>query len=309
MQDERALLLDGHFAVPFTEMFARIPWGEGSMTIGQVRNWIQTKKWQYPNFYSSDYSKFDVSQPAWLLEDVFNEVVRPCFGVLSDSDERWFKAMTHSYIHKEIHGFDGIYRADGCQVSGSLTTYAYNTIINEIVDRTALLMQGCNLDDFVSLKCGDDNLTLFKDHTPWRAEKHCNLIERYFGIKTTLEEDDYGRSLKDEIHFLSRIWTDDGEYRNIREVLWNLVYPERYRKYDPEVTGVPEERAIALTLLCAVHEQSGTMRQYFDIKAILRDAQVRWGDDLKLYTAMASLGTGFRTSKINFRRDLLLRTA
>jgi hypothetical protein len=81
MQDIRALLLDGRFAIPFVETFMNVPWGEGGMTQEEVRTWIQITKHHYDKWYSSDYSKFDVSQPSWLLEDVFYHVVRPCLGL------------------------------------------------------------------------------------------------------------------------------------------------------------------------------------------------------------------------------------
>lgn len=308
MQDIRALLLDGHFAVPFTELFKDISWGEGGMTQADVRQWVELAKGHYECFYSSDYSKFDVSQPAWLLEDVLMKVVRPCFGELSEEDELWFKAMTESYIHKDIHGFDGIYHADGCQISGALTTYAYNTIINEIIDRTVLLMQGCDLRKFKSLKCGDDNLTVYKYGEPWDSRKHCELIEKYFGIKTTLTEDDCGWFKDKDPVFLSRTWTSNGEYRDLNQVLWNLVYPERYRDYKPEKTGVSTKRAEALVLLSAYKEQSATMRQYFRLDKLLEDAQVRW-DENEIYTALAGLGTGFKTPWLNFKFGNLKLTA
>lgn len=305
MQDLRALLYDGHFAIPFKKLFENISWGEGGMHPDQVSAWVMLRRREYPYFYSSDYSRFDVSQPVWLLEDMFNYVVRPCFGELSSLDELWFNTMRDSYIHKEIHGFDGPIFVHGCQVSGALTTYCYNTIINEIIDRTALLMQGCNLNDFVSLKCGDDNLTYHRSNR-WSKEQHCKLIHKYFGIKTTIGEDDYGTSTKDP-SFLSRKWTFDGRERPLQEVLFNLVYPERYRNYDPNITHVTEERAIALVIACACVEQDKTMRHYFKTDEIFKTAGVSPYSNLKpLYQAVATLGTGFRSDKVNYQLEKLV---
>lgn len=303
MQDIRALLLDGRFAIPFTQLFINCPWGEGGMTSQEVRGWVHRARNHYDKWYSSDYSKFDVSQADWLLEDVIYKVVRPLFGQLSDLDEKLFSAMCYSYINKDIHGFDGVYHAKGCQVSGALTTYAYNTIINEIIDRTVLLMQGCNIANFHSLKCGDDNLTYYKSSEPWDRKKHCELVLRYFGINTTLGENDCGTS-KVNPKFLSRTWTDNGEERDIHEVIWNLVYPERYRNYDPAVTHVSVERAEALVLLAACLEQEATMREYFDVGAIYQAAQIERGSINNMYNALAKLGTGFKTPWLNWRQTL-----
>jgi hypothetical protein len=302
MQDLRALLYDGVFAVPFITMFKDVPWGEGGMTTGEVGKWIQLTRVHYDSFYSSDYSKFDVSQAPWLLEDVIMKVVRPCFGELDSEHEALFNTMCHSYIHKTVHGFDGPLEVHGCQVSGALTTYAYNTIVNEIVDRTALLMQGCDYRSFPSLKCGDDNLTFYNARKqPWNREKHCELIERYFGIKTTLTEDDCGSTQTDNPKFLSRVWTFNGKYRWINEVIFNLVYPERYRDYRPEKTGVSVVRAEALVLLSSCLEQDATMREYFDLDAIYADAEIKRGDVKSTYEALARMGSGFRTPWLNFK--------
>lgn len=301
MQDLRALLYDGVFAVPFTRLFKDIPWGEGGMTQPQVRSWIQIKRVHYDSFYSSDYSQFDVCQAPWLLEDVIMKVVRPCFGTLSDEDEKLFQTMCNSYIHKDIHSFNGIIHADGCQVSGALTTYAYNTIVNEVIDRTVLLMQGCDYRYFQSLKCGDDNLTFYNAREPWNREKHCQLIQDYFGIKTTLTENDCGRTAEKNPTFLSREWSFNGEYRSIDEVIWNLVYPERFRDYDPKKTHVSEMRAEALVLLSSCLEQDATMREYFDLDKIYADAEIQRGDLQSTYQALASMGSGFRTPWLNFK--------
>lgn len=303
MQDVRALLMDGRFAIPFTQLFQECPWGEGGMTGLDIRGWVHRARHHYNRWYSSDYSKFDVSQAPWLLEDVIYKVVRPLFGVLSVEDELLFTAMANSYIHKEIHGFDGVYIAHGCQVSGSLTTYAYNTIVNEIVDRTSLLMQGCDFRKFHSIKCGDDNLTYYPASEPWDRKKHCELIARYFGINTTIGDGDVGTSQDDPV-FLSRTWTDNGEERPIREVVWNLLYPERFRNYDPKETGVSVERAEALVLCAACLEQDATMREYFNVDAIYRDAQVRRGAEKSVYQALADLGTGFRDPWIRWHLSL-----
>jgi hypothetical protein len=303
MQDLIQMLYEGHFAIPFIELFKSCPWGEGSMSQEQVRSWIMIKRRQYQNWYSSDYSQFDVHQAPWLLEDVMNRIVRPLFGEMSEQDNRWFDVYVHDYIHKDIHGFDGVHHADGCQVSGALTTYAYNTIVNQVIDLTVLLMQGCNPDDFRSLKCGDDNLTFYRDGTGWDRETHCQLIQKYFGIKTTLDEKDCGRSDRSDPVFLSRKWTDNGEERNLNEVIWNLIFPERYREYDPDVTGVNKRRAVALVLAAACREQQATMRKYFDIPQILYDAGVKRLESDEIYTALAAMGTGFNTPWIQFRHS------
>jgi hypothetical protein len=294
--------MDGVFAVPATELFKNIPWGEGSMTHRELEAWIERKRVKYDSFYSSDYSSFDVSQPAWLLEDVFFHVIRPLFGELSKDDERAFETMVYSYIHKEIHTFDGTMEVVGCQLSGSLWTYMVNTCVNQVIDNTVLLMQGLSLKDFESKKCGDDNLAFFNARTGWDKNTHCKLIKKYFGIETKIGDHDAGRVKEQDPTFLSRTWTWNGAERDIKEVLWNLSYPERFRDYSPEKTGVSVERAEALVLLCSCLEQPATMRRYFDVPSIFRAAGVRQRDgDVHTYKVLAKMGSGFRTPWINFK--------
>jgi hypothetical protein len=303
MQDLKAQLCDGRFLIPFTTLFRNIEWGEGGMTDSQVEIWVQVMRVHYDAHYSSDYSKFDTSQAAWLLEDAFDQVIRPCFGELSELDEALFEAMKYSYIHKDIHTFDGVIHTDSCQVSGSLATYAINTVINQVIDLTAILMQGCNPDNFRSLKCGDDNLTYYKSTEPWNAEKHCALIKKYFGIGTTMAKDDWADSSVDP-KFLSREWSLNGKKRPLREVLFNLVYPERFRCYSPEQTGVSVRRATALTFLCSCLEQDATMREYFDIEKVYLEAGVNHSHkQMDIYKAVANLGSGFKTSWLNWFLD------
>jgi hypothetical protein len=305
MQDERALLFDGRYAIPFTGAFRDIPWGEGSMNHQEVESWIQSHRMRYTSFYSSDYSSFDVCQAQWLLEDVFYHIMKPCF-VLGDEDEALFDCMVKSYIHKDIHGFDRVYHCDGCQLSGSLLTYALNTIVNQVIDTTVLLMQGCDLRFFKSLKCGDDNLTLYDgNHVTWDKDLHCKLIRRFFGINTTIGPNDYGSTLKTDPTFLSRTWTMGGARRPIQEVIWNLIFPERFRDYSPSKTHVSTKRAEALVLLSAVLEQPATMWEYFDVEKIYEDAQIRRGDPLEPYRILASMSSGFNDPWIRFKLPLM----
>jgi len=183
-------------------------------------------------------------------------------------------------------------------------TYAINTIINEIVDRTSLIMQGCNYKNFASLKCGDDNLTYYKASEPWDARKHCAIIQRYFGIKTTLGESDLGRARDQDPHFLSRVWTRGGEWRPLIEVLWNLIKPERRRVYNPTITGVSVRRAEALVMFCACCEQDALMRQYFNVDRIRQDANIYYKRPMDVYQVLANMGSGFRTPWINFTTDI-----
>jgi len=303
MEDIRALLFTGVFAIPFINLFKKCPWGEGSMTHGEVRTWVHRARHRYDRWFSSDYSSFDMNQSGWLLEDVFNSIIRPLFGDMDEKHQRLFDVMVYSYIHKEIHGPDGIYFAHKGQISGDWMTYAINTIVNKVITETVLLMQGCDLNHFLSLMCGDDNLTYYRGSEPWDAEKHCQLVKMYFGIETRLDEGDYDTSAVSP-KFLSRVWTENGEERWIYEVVWNLMYPERYRDYDPSVTGVSVERAVALVLVMACLEQDATMREWFDVDAIYKAAGVRRGDRKGVRHALASLGTGFWTQKLRWQESL-----
>lgn len=295
MASTRQQLFDGRFLLPFNDNCLSIDWSEGGMTHEEVQHWINKARLNYKYYYSSDYSKFDTSQSDWLLEDVFYHIIKPCFK-LSCVDDQLFTVMVNSYIHKEIHGFDGVYRVHKGNISGSLWTYWINTILNEVVDRTCILAQGFDPRKMVSLKCGDDNI-VFHNEARFDPLRHADIIHHFFGIKTTIGESDYGSSSTAPT-FLSRTWCLDGAERPVYEVIWNLIYPERFRDYHK--SGLPELQAVALLLYCAYLEQPKTMVKYFDVRAITRDAGVDHYQPDSAYRTLARAGTGFYTSWINF---------
>lgn len=303
MQDIRALILDGRFAVPFAEAFKSCAFGEGSMTQDQVASWIQIARSNYTHFFSSDYSQFDVNEAGWCIEDIFNYIIKPCFALNGPDDEHMFNLMVQSYIHKDIHSFNGTYHADKANVSGSLLTYVVNTLYNRLITVTILKMMGCDVANFHSLLCGDDNLTYYRNEPDFNVKTYCDLVLKYFGIKTTIEDSDYGLASVNP-KFLSRVWTWGGQERDIKEVIFNLLFPERFREYSPKVTGVSEERAVALVLYCAYIEQSKTMGQWFDFYKIQRIAGVSPGRNaMEPYEILATLGSGFKTQWINWQID------
>lgn len=299
MADVRQQLMDGRFQVPFNCKCLNVAWSEGGMSHEDVQSWINVARSKFNYYYSSDYSKFDTSQSDWLLEDAFKKVIRPCFD-LNEHDDKLFDVMVKSYIVKDIHGFDRIYHAKKGNTSGSLWTYWINTIINEIVDRTAILMQGFDPRKVISLKCGDDNV-VFHNFSDFDPRTHARLIQRFFGIKTTIGDNDFGTTAEAPL-FLSRVWGYGGAERPIYEVVWNLIHPERFRDY--YASGIPISQAVALVLYCAVIEQPATMRKYFDVKAIQRDAKVDSKKPESAYRMLAKAGSGFYTGWINMHLGL-----
>jgi hypothetical protein len=309
MQDLRGELLDGRFAIPFNNVFMKCPWGEGSMSHSDVDLWIRQARFDLDKWYSTDYSKFDTSQPKWLLEDIFSKIIRPMFGDLSEEDDQLFKAMTHSYINKKIIWKDQIYSVSKGNFSGSLLTYAINTILNEVVDRTSLLIQGVDLNARRSLKCGDDNITYLKDSEPFNLEVHARIIHRLFGISVSTEKSSLGKAGNDP-EFLSRVWTLDGAQRDIREVLWNLEFSERFRDYSEEKTHVPERVAEALLLMCVWREEPSTARKYFDMHMVEVDSQLNGRrSDYNIYGKLASMGSGWNTPWIRTKLGELSHVA
>lgn len=300
MQDMRAQLFDGRFIVPFNRVFSGVAWGEGSMNHEEVQRWMDLQRKRFEMWYSSDYSKFDMNQSSWLLEDVFYKIIKPCFE-LGQEDELLFTTMVNSYINKEVHSFDGIYHIKKGQLSGALSTYSVNTIVNEVMDTTVKLMQGFDLSNFVSLKCGDDNINYYRGRVEWDPDTHCKLIQRYFGIETTMGDGDFGSSDQDPV-FLSRTWTLNGAERDISEVLWNLRFPERYRDY--KKIAKSEEQAEALLLYCAYLEQPSTMRHYFNTNRIKKDAAVGKAK-FNAYRILASLGHGFNDPWVHWKLGLM----
>lgn len=300
MDDLRKLLFDGRFCVPFSEKFKFASFGEGGMSHEEVKTWILNKQLQYRHWVSTDYSKFDTSQADWLIEDAFT-VIKSCFKRFNDVDEALWNAMVYSYVHKDVLTHLGELHFDKGNISGSCWTYIINTVINRICIGYSMKAQGVQDGKWATLICGDDSLLLYNDEK-FSLRTHCSLIQKYFGITTSVEKST-DETKFDYPEFLSRCWDPAGAKRPIQDVVWNMMFPERYRDY--RKSGVPMRRAVALLLLCGVFEQPGTMREWFDIGAIMRDAEYdSRSNNYATYEILRKMGSGFATSWIHFKTAL-----
>lgn len=293
MVDLRQLLQSTRFCHPMMEWFkSNIPWGEGGMTHSEVELWTWHTRVKYSNWFSTDFSGFDRNQSDWLLEDVFS-IFRAAFHDLSPYQERLWQTMVNSYIHKEIHSFDRVYYVHKGNTSGEAWTYLVNTMLHRLMQTT--IMNMLNFTRYESLLCGDDGLTYYTGD--FDLKRYCKLMSKFFGIKVSMEKSSYGTAKFDDPDFLSRTWTLSGATRPIQEVLFNLVFPERFRDYFG--CGVSEEVAVTLLLYCAYVEQPQTIRQWFDVDRIKFVSGCKSMEDA--YRKLARMGTGFNTSWLKWQ--------
>lgn len=293
MVDLRQLLQSSRFGVPFNEWFqSNVPWGEGGMTHQQVEQWTWKTRTRFRHWLSTDFSKYDSSQSSWLIEDAFS-IVKAAFPGLNAHEEGLFETIVNSYIHKEIHSYNRIYSVHKGTTSGEIWTYTINTIIHRIIEVTIFRMMG--VKRYESLLCGDDGLTYYDGELD--LAKYSSLITRYFGIAVSMGKSTFGSARKDDPVFLSRRWTLAGASRPIEEVFFNLIYPERFRDYF--ASGLSEERAVTLLLMCAYYEQPESFRRYMNVDALERASGVRSVADA--YRKLAKAGTGFETQWLRWQ--------
>lgn len=255
MKDIYENLSAARFAEPVTAFLQ----GYAYSAIGKSDNDIWKRVRNMSNsmigWVSLDYSKFDSTQPAWLIDRAF-DVLEGCY-VMSEAERKLFYVVKHDYIHKTFLLADGYLSVHDGTPSGSSLTSIINGIINELITETWISRFNVQAKYMIM---GDDNLICLKD------DIDMNVIATYivhnFGIVVNAEKSLVGTRW-DDPEFLSRTWTARGPWRPFQEVLARMMFPERYRDYTKP--GVRPE----FILFSYILGYSATMREIMDVDAFI----------------------------------------
>jgi hypothetical protein len=220
----------------------------GGKTPSQMRDTINY--WRTHNSWlGTDFSKFDMHLPAWLLEDAFEIMKELYFDKKYWSEIDWIK---WNFIHTVLIGPDGqLHRKRRGIPSGSFCTQIVGTLVNLLMNLTGMavltgqlktyqmiskleeLVIHPNSRQLMMMGMGDDCLIFFDRTSIDRqyVEKLAEVITTMFGVKVQPAKTDFGDEFSDPL-FLKREWRHGGEYQNPRKLFINLIHPEHDRKYD-----------------------------------------------------------------------------
>jgi hypothetical protein len=225
-----------HYSVSTQHYFGLLTWYAGGKNPQDMLQIINNNRMRFRYWDSMDYSAYDQSIPGWLIGDAFN-IIKEWFLFKNKDDEKRWDVMVHDFIHKGLvsdkAGNITTIR-DGVE-SGSMFTQIIDTLCNFI-----MIVYFCTLHEKQMFKdctcniCGDDNVVF---HDGWfDGEEYLNTIRKVFGVRGNATKSTLKKTRFDDVEYLSRVWKYHGVYRYWKELLIKLVYHERFRVYDEQVT-------------------------------------------------------------------------
>lgn len=245
--------IEAMFAYPLIDHFARmetpIATGAHKLALG-LR--IERMKGENDTVLAIDYSKYDSSVSKSdihfffnILKTWYDEKHHPVIDIL----ERYFTftpiVMPDGFIY---------YGKQKGVPSGSMFTQICDSVVNvqycfAVSSKFSLGLKAKNL-----LVLGDDVLEFF-NYSGNRDRLMLNISEylALHGVKVNVDKTQVGVS-----HFLGAAWDRGTRQRDLEDLLSNMVYPERYRKYSPGIQGVVQANLLVASSI-ADCMQGGTL--------------------------------------------------
>lgn len=225
--DIMQVMMETKFARPFQQRMGRAKWYAGGKDDASIHNHVYRMRKRMRKVWKSiDYSKYDQSIPAWLIHDAF-DVVRAAFQGDEHFDEELFKIVRTDLIHKVfLDPVRGCVESNKGVPSGSMFTQIIDTLCNILMISTYFRSVG--IEKYEMMIMGDDNLIYLKEETDLEAME--TYLKRNFGIEMNATKVKKG-TYDDSPEFLSRTWTPEGVYRDPREIIAKLCWPEKFRNY------------------------------------------------------------------------------
>jgi len=256
MIDMNVIIAELKFAKPFQEYFSTIKEYAGGKNNDRIAQIISGMKRHYRFWYSLDYSSFDQTISDWLIRDAF-EIIRDSF---SDIDDELFDIIVEDFINKNYILSDKVVFVRKGVPSGSMFTQVIDSIVNLICIYTYLFSIGAEGQCIVM---GDDNLLM--TNAEINPIDISSYLMKNFGLIMNSDKLEYGRVVDDNPKFLSCVWTPGGQWRNPRELLSKMLYPERFRPYGKG--GMTPEIVIFGYLLM----YASGVRKLIDVRRFLDD--------------------------------------
>lgn len=233
------ILFESQYARPLTEHLAMI---FPNIATGKKPEEIRTKmlNWGYKNWISIDYSKYDSTVQSWVLKKVF-EIIKLFFSEEYHAEIDWIR---DNFITLNILMPNGEieWKHKGIP-SGSYFTQIIGSLVNAYMVLTYLchvhkcnrskvevdLTYRYNVKEMTFMAMGDDNIIFTVE--PIDKANLVWFLKWKFGIDVSEEKSEQGTA-DDAPSFLKREYYQAGEYRDLTDLLLNMLHPERVREYD-----------------------------------------------------------------------------
>lgn len=183
--------------------------------------------------YALDYSKFDATIPARLIDSAFR-ILRTHFDFNDGEDERIWNQITHYFIHTDIVMPNGKrYRKNRGVPSGSYFTQIVDSIVNFICVQYAMIsITGQPVKSEKIMVLGDDSYFGFPKLVPLEAV--AGAISE-LGVIINVSKSEVYTEAESKPYFLGSTWYHGMPHREVDDLVRRMVYPEKYR-------DLPEQR-------------------------------------------------------------------
>jgi hypothetical protein len=223
-------------------------WGLRGIEQGAIISEIEAR---FKYVYSLDFSKFDSTVPARMIDDAFR-VARTHLELDEKEMEVW-RRYVNDFIHSRIIAPDGhVYQKHKGVPSGSAFTSIIDSIVNLIlVSYMFERLTGHSLNHDRVLVMGDDviigsNTRLDLGQLASAASElgFVLSVEKSTITNTSRESKEFDQN---HTHFLGHWWVHGQPHRPQRELLQRMVYPERHKR---RVPGEHLVRIAAYAMTC-----------------------------------------------------------
>lgn len=253
-------LVEATIAKPFTKhVLSKCPQYAGAKSPDEINDLLQHWLHIGSQWTSIDYSKFDQTIPSWLIEMAF-ELVKMFYP--NTEDKELIDWLCYNFIHAKILYHDGSTKQKHKGISsGSQFTQIIGSLCNMLMVLTYLVKDtrqcvnpGGEFDDACwrtlhfqlcgrfqrnrsmmdwkrmrMMVMGDDNI--FFMQKPVSKKDLAGYLNFNFGTDINDDKTEQQDATHYYPEFLKRVWYPDGAYRNIFELILNMILPERERTY------------------------------------------------------------------------------
>jgi len=213
----------------FARLARRRPFSFGLRNVEKAAI-VEEFKSRFKYVYSLDFSGFDSSVPAKIIDDAFG--IARTHLELSSADELVWDRFKSDFIHSRIITPDGgVYQVHKGIPSGSSFTTIIGSVSNLIVLNYILIrIMGRTVDkDRVQIQ-GDDAIIGLNSYVPL-AEMSAVAAE--LGFTLSVEKShvtDSSQSVDAPVHYLGYTWEHGRPHKDIKDVVASLVLTERHAK-------------------------------------------------------------------------------
>lgn len=220
------------FSKPVSEALARRrPFSWGLRDIEKAA-FVEELKSRFRYIYSLDYSGFDSSVPARMIDDAFG-VARTHLDLTDEEGEVWNRYVS-DFIHSRLITPDGdVYRVHKGVPSGS----AFTSIIDSIVN---LILTNYIWHRLMGHGIASDRLFILGDDVVFASDARYDLadisrVAGELGFTVSVQKSEITDTHRDapdpytnQVHFLGHYWVKGYPRRPRHELLQRIAYPERH---------------------------------------------------------------------------------